>query len=279
VAAEVAARERAVEQRRLAPRGTVTDVDSPPEEAARVVGAYQAIWSPVGSNYVRTKRTALIVDPPDGKIPSLTPEGQKRAEAGRWRTAYEHVKFMDVLRADGPENRNDPERCRALQLPCINFLCHLTRMVQAPGSVSIFYEGHDGGSYRTIRLDSRPHVPRQLRQWLGDSRGQWQGDTLVVETTNFSDQTNFFGATDHLRLVERYSRVEPDMILYRVTVEDPTTFTQAWTIEMPLVKADDRRNQIFEAACHEGNRGMIGILAGARAIEKEKAEAAKKRSK
>jgi hypothetical protein len=126
IAAEVAAREQAAERRRRAPRGTVTDLDAPPEEAARVVGAYQAIWSPAGRNYVRTKRTSLIVDPPDGKIPPLTPEGQKRAEAGRWRTAYEHVKFMDLLRADGPEDRNDPERCRALQLPCID----LTRRTQ-----------------------------------------------------------------------------------------------------------------------------------------------------
>ena len=279
VAAEIAAREQAAERRRRAPRGTVTDLDAPPEEAARVVGAYQAIWSPAGRNYVRTKRTSLIVDPPDGKIPPLTPEGQKRAEAGRWRTAYEHVKFMDLLRADGPEDRNDPERCRALQLPCINFLCHLTRIVQTSGSISIYSEGHDGGSYRTILLDKRPHLPQQIRQWLGDSLGHWEGDTLVVETTNFSNQTNFFGATENLRLVERYTRVEPDMILYRVTIDDPTTFTSAWTIEMPFIKADERRNQIFEAACHEGNEGLSGILAGARAIEKEKAEADRKGSK
>jgi len=276
VAAEVAAREQAAEQRRRAPRGKVADLDAPPEEAARVVGAYQTEWSPAGRNYVRTKRTSLIVDPPDGRIPPLTPEGQKRADTGRWRTAYEHVKFMDTLRADGPEDRNDPERCRALQLPCINFLCQLTRIVQASDSVSIYYEGHDGGSYRTILLGNRPHIPPQIRQWLGDSRGRWEGETLVVETTNFSNQTNFFGATENLRLVERYTRVEPDMIIYRVTVEDPTTFTRAWTIEMPLIKADDRRNQIFEASCHEGNQGMSGILAGARAIEKEKAEADRK---
>ena len=279
VAAEVAAREQAAEQRRRAPRGKVADLDAPPDEAARVVGAYQTEWSPAGRNYVRTKRTSLIVDPPDGRIPPLTPEGQKRADTGRWRTAYEHVKFMDTLRADGPEDRNDPERCRALQLPCINFLCQLTRIVQASDSVSIYYEGHDGGSYRTILLGNRPHIPPQIRQWLGDSRGRWEGETLVVETTNFSNQTNFFGATENLRLVERYRRVEPDMIVYRVTVEDPTTFTRAWTIEMPLIKADDRRNQIFEAACHEGNQGMSGILAGARAIEKEKAEADKRGSK
>jgi hypothetical protein len=279
VAAEVAAREQAAEQRRRAPRGTVVDLDAPPEEAARVVGAYQTEWSPAGRSYVRTKRTSLIVDPPDGRIPPLTPEGQKRADTGRWRTAYEHVRFMDTLRADGPEDRNDPERCRALQLPCINFLCQLTRIVQTSDSVSIYYEGHDGGSYRTILLDNRPHIPQQIRQWLGDSRGRWEGDTLVVETTNFSNQTNFFGATENLRLVERYKRMEPDMIVYRVTVEDPTTFTKAWTIEMPLIKADDRRNQIFEAACHEGNQGMSGILAGARAIEKEKAAADRKGSK
>jgi len=213
------------------------------------------------------------VDPPDGRIPPLTPDGQKRADADRWRTAYEHVRYMDRLRADGPEDRNDPERCRALQLPCINFLCHLSRIVQNSHAVSIYYEGHDGGSYRTILLDSRPHLPKSLRQWLGDSLGHWEGDTLIVDTTNFSNQTNFFGATENLHLVERYTRVEPDMIVYRVTIDDPTTFTRPWTIEMPLTKADDRRNQIFEAACHEGNTGMSGILAGARAIEKERAQA------
>ena len=271
VAAELSAREQAAEQRRRAPRATVVDLDAAPEQAARAVGAYQAEWSPAGRQYVRTKRTSLIVDPPDGKIPPLTPEGQRRLDADRWRTAYEHVRFMDTLRADGPEDRNDPERCRALQLPCINFLCHLSRMVQSPDSIGIYHEGHDGGSYRTILLNDGPRLPQRVRQWLGDSRGHWEGDTLVVETTNFSSQTNFFGATDNLRLVERYSRVELDMIIYRVTIEDSTTFARPWTIELPLIKADDRRNQIFESACHEGNQGMNGILGGARALEKDKA--------
>src|SRR6267142_4890672 len=107
-----------------------------------VQDAYNRFWWDRGYS---DGRTSLIIDPPDGRIPPLTPEGQKRADTGRWRTAYEHVKFMDTLRADGPEDRNDPERCRALQLPCINFLCQLTRIVQASDSVSIYYEGHDGG--------------------------------------------------------------------------------------------------------------------------------------
>src|SRR5262249_15770900 len=217
--------QRAAERRRT-PRGRVTDIDAPAEEAGRVVGAYEAIWSPAGRTHVRTKRTSLIVDPPDGRIPPLTPDGQKRADADRWRTAYEHVRYMDRLRSDGPEDRNDPERCRALQLPCINFLCHLSRIVQNSHAVSIYYEGHDGGSYRTILLDSRPHLPKSLRQWLGDSLGHWEGDTLIVDTTNFSNQTNFFGATENLHLVERYTRLEPDMIVYRVTIDDPTTVTR-----------------------------------------------------
>jgi len=269
VAAEVAAREQAAEQRRRAPRGKVADLDAPPDEAARVVGAYQSEWSPAGRNYVRTKRTSLIVDPPDGRIPPLTPEGQKRADTSRWRTAYEHVKFMDTLRADGPEDRNDPERCRALQLPCINFLCQLTRIVQASDSVSIYYEGHDGGSYRTILLGNRPHIPPQIRQWLGDSRGRWEGDALVVDTTNFTSETNYQGSRENLHLVERFTRAAPDLIMYRATIEDPTVFTRSWTIEVPLTKQDDKANRIYEAACHEGNYALLGILAGIRAVEKE----------
>ena len=115
--------------------------------------------------------------------------------------------------------------------------------------------------------DGRPHLPSQIKQWLGNSIGRWEGDVLVVDTTNFTNKTNFNGSQDNLHLVERFERVAPDLIMYKVTVEDPTVWTQAWTVEIPLTQVDNRRNQIFEAACHEGNYAMTSILAGARAAQ------------
>jgi hypothetical protein len=126
-----------------------------------------------------------------------------------------------------------------------------------------------------VALDQRPHPPKQIRQWLGHSVGRWEGDTLVVDTTNFTDKTDFEGSRQNLHLIERYTRVAPDMIIYRVTIDDPTVFTRSWTIELPLTKSDDKANAIFEAACHEGNYSMTSILAGARAQERE--QAAKKK--
>ena len=117
---------------------------------------------------------------------------------------------------------------------------------------------------RVIPLDGRPHVDSTVRQWLGDSRGHWEGDTLVVETTNFSRQTDFIGSQEHLRLVERYTRIGPSEIAHEVRVEDPTTWTRSWTAEIPTRKSEDL---IFEYACHEGNYGLVGILAGARSVE------------
>ena len=126
-----------------------------------------------------------------------------------------------------------------------------------------------------VPLDRSPHLVAQIRLWLGDPRGRWEGDALVVDTTNFTDQTNYHGSKEGLHLVERFTRVAEDELLYRVTIDDPTTFTKPWTIEVPYTKADNKRNQIFEASCHEGNYALTGILAGARA--KEKAAPAKTR--
>jgi hypothetical protein len=135
--------------------------------------------------------------------------------------------------------------------------------------VAIYHEdGHRGGAYRQVPLDGRPHLPNTVRQWLGDSVGRWEGDTLVIDTVNFTDQTDFEGSRSSLHLVERYTRTGPDLITYRVTVEDPTTFTAPWTFELPLSKAQDKANQIYEAACHEGNYAMTAILGGARLAEK-----------
>jgi hypothetical protein len=121
---------------------------------------------------------------------------------------------------------------------------------------------------RIVPIDGRPHLPSHIRQWSGDPRGHWEGDTLVVETTNFSDKTNYRGSGANLRLVERFTRVAKDEILYRVTVDDPTTWTRPWTIEVPMVPSDG----LYEYACHEGNYGMKNSLANARAEEKEAAK-------
>ena len=220
-----------------------------------------------------TKRTSLIVDPADGRLPSLTPDGQKQVDASReFRRIYGRVSELGPGGpTDNPEDRPQ-DRCRGVTLPCIGALCAYSRIVQSPGWVSIYFEsGHHGGVYRHIPLDpsdGRPHLPSHIRQWLGDARGRWDGDTLVVDTTNFSDQTSFQGSGEDLHLTERFTRAAPDLILYRATIEDSTVFTRPWTLEMTLTLQDNNSNQIFEAACHEGNYAMTNVLAGARASEK-----------
>ena len=139
------------------------------------------------------------------------------------------------------------------------------RIVQTPGQVTIYYEhGHQGGAYRQIPMDGRPHLPAAFRQWLGDARGAWDDETLVIDTTNFTHKTNYEGARDRLHLVERYTSVGPGQLTYRVTVEDATVFTRPWTIEIPMTRLEDRANQIYESACHEGNYALTNILAAAR---------------
>jgi hypothetical protein len=119
---------------------------------------------------------------------------------------------------------------------------------------------------RIVPLDDRPHLPARLRQWMGDSRGRWEGNTLVIETTNFTDETRFSGSTEHMVLTERFTRVDADTLMYEFTVDDPTTFTQTWTAQIPMTRND---GVLYEYACHEGNYGMWNILSGARAQERE----------
>ena len=152
------------------------------------------------------------------------------------------------------------------------------RIVQTPGHVAMYHEdGHLGGVNRSIPLAAQPHFPANIREYHGDSRGRWEANTLVVHVTNFTDLTNYQGSAENMRLTERYTRTAADMITFRVTIEDPTTFARPWTIEIPLLKQDEKANQIFESACHEGNYAMTSILAGARALEKEKQQAAPRR--
>jgi hypothetical protein len=200
-------------------------------------------------------RTSLIVDPQDGRIPPLTAEAQRRA-AG----------LADARRsrpADGPEDRPLGERCLTWGAPRVGAGYNsYYQFIQGPGYVAIVHElGHE---VRMIPVDGRQHVGQHLRQWMGDSRGHWDGETLVVETTNFSPKSTFQGSSDHLHLVERFTRVGPSTINYEFTVSDPTTWTRPWTVMIPLKGTDEK---IFEYACHEGNTGMEGILSGHRVEE------------
>ena len=255
---EAAALEREVEtapgrDQRSAP-GTVDDVE----------GAYNnAFSSLLGRRIVGSRRTALIIDPADGKIP-YTPDARSEVDAAA------ELAQANVAKADGPEDRVD-DRCSGTMVPCMSVLCAFSRIVQTPEAVSIYYEsGHLGGAYRTIPLDDRPLAPPHVRQKLGAARGRWEGDTLVVDTANFTDEQHVhpaFRTTSNMHLVERFTRVAPEEMLYRATVTDPTTFTRPWTFELTWLRIDNERNQIFESACHEGNYALTSILAGARAIE------------
>jgi hypothetical protein len=257
--------------------------------AADVEGAYNDAFTGRGKKVIRTKRTSLIIDPKDGRIPPLTPEAEKRAEASRiarrLATPAELVaQFeagerrratpypVDVTMGGGTDNPEDrpADRCSGVTLPFMGTSGSFSRIVQTPGLITIYHEdGHRGGIYRHIPLDERSHLPDHIRQWRGHSVGRWEGDTLVVDTTNFTNKTDFRGSRDNLHLIERYTRKGPDYIEYRVTVQDPTTFTAPWTFDLPLEKADEKANQIFEAACHEGNYAMTTILAGARLLDKQ----------
>jgi hypothetical protein len=205
-------------------------------------------------------RTSLIVDPPDGRIPPLTQEAQaKRALAdAKRRRPFE-----------GPEDLNHVERCLTYGVPRLSSTntgagpLGYYAIVQTPGYVVLFLEAiHEA---RIISLDGRPHLPASVRQWQGDSRGRWDGQTLVIDTTNFSASNNFMGSSDHLHLVERLTRVAPDRIDYEITVDDSTTWTKPWTAVIRLKRSPER---LFEYGCHEGNFEIVrGMLAAARAIE------------
>lgn len=240
--------------------------DKPPAPGS--VGTYNDFWWDADSKRALNLRTSIIVDPPDGKVPPLTPEAQKRVDAER---AYsrEHP-------SDGPEDRILAERCLIFpmtgppMLPSFynnsqyGALTSNYQIVQAPGFVTIVTEIiHET---RIIPLDGRPHLPSNVRQWVGDSRGHWEGNTLVVETTNFNNKSKFRGADEGLRLTERFTRTERDTLLYEFAVDDPTVFTKPWKGEIPMIASAD---PFLEHACHEGNYGLFGILGGARADERQ----------
>ena len=163
------------------------------------------------------------------------------------------------------------ERCMLAVLPEFG---GFRRIVQSPGSVSIFYDtGQGQGWQRVIPVTSSPHLPSHVGQWWGDSRGRWEGNTLVVDVTNFSPKTDYQGSRENLHLVERWTRLDANTIEYGVTMEDPTTWTRPWTVKVDLSKQSDQANRIYkEPRCHEGNYGLPGLLAGMRAAERAFAE-------
>jgi hypothetical protein len=200
--------------------------------------------------------TSLVVDPPDGHIPPLTDEGRRRRQAAA----------AAAQRPDGPEDLGTAFRCIAWGVPRLGGrygagdLAYY-QIVQTKSDVLLFMEtGHEA---RIIPLDGRPHLPGGIGQWGGDSRGRWDGDTLVVDTINFSPKSNFLGSAEHLHLIERFTRVAPDTITYQMTLDDPTTWTRSWSAEMPMKQTNQA---LYEYACHEGNFTlMIGVLSGAHA--------------
>ncbi len=223
--------------------------------------SYNEFWRDRGNDVVADRRTSLISDPPDGRVPPLTPEARKRVEETR--------AWMREHATDGPEGRTLAERCISwttagppmLPGPYNNDF----QIFQAPGYVVILNEMiHDA---RTIPLDGRPHVSQDIREWMGDSRGHWEGNTLVVDTTNLIGEYSFRGSDANLHVTERFTRVSPELIEYEFTIDDPTAFTRSWTARIPLNKAS---GPVYEYACHEGNYAMTDILAGARAAEKKK---------
>jgi hypothetical protein len=252
--------EAAAYEKRILTQGNRDRRDGDPE--ADVARAYNELFFDQGDKLSRIDGripTSIIIDPPDGRIPPLTPEAQARIDSMRT--------YARLHPADRAQDRALTERCiywatagpPLLPGPYNN----LYQIYQTPGHVMLLSEMiHEA---RMIPLDSRPHLPSGVRLWTGDPRGHWERDTLVIETTNFTGKTRFRGSSENLKVTERLTRVDAKTILYRFTIDDPTSFTRPWTGELPLVATS---GPIFEYACHEGNQAMVDILAGARAQEK-----------
>jgi hypothetical protein len=249
------------------------------------------------------RRTSIIIDPPDGRMPAFTPEAQKRINAKREYLAAllqgtsggkpgpisprrnepsPDYNLDRMNRADGPEDRGGPERCLLNNLPVILQAGPLTpdgrpvgnfggvmRIVESPASVDIYYDvGQGSGFDRVIPISNRPHLSKEIRQYWGDPIARWEGDTLVVDVTNFSRETDFRGSRENLHLIERYRRVDAKTLEIRITAEDPTTWVKPFTFVQQLRKNADKPNMVYEGGCHEGNYGLLGMMANTRAAEK-----------
>jgi hypothetical protein len=239
-------------------------------ERAPTLSEFPGATSPLHwfENYrAANSRAWLVSDPPDGHVPPPTPEADARnAERARLRRAHGP--------ADGPEDRSLYDRCITRGIPGSMMPAiygNSYRIVQGPGVVTIIYEMvHET---RIVPLDGRPHVGRQIREYLGDARGHFQGDTLVVETTNFTDKTPYRGSSESLKLVEHFKPIGPNTLEWSVTFDDPHTWSRPWTFAMNLTRVPDDQGP-FEYACHEGNYGLHNILTAARAEERAAMEAA-----
>jgi len=264
-----------------------------------VAGAYNAQFMSVKHTGART---SLIVDPPNGRIPPLTPEAQKTAATEReFRLALlqstETCKKKSIAcnggkydatpsprfaelppryntarmnRRDGPEDGALPDRCLTGGLPEFGGATgSFRRIVQTPGGISIFYDvGQGQGWQRNIVMNGSPHLPARIRQWYGDARGHWEGNTLVIDVTNFSPKTDYQGSRENLHLVERWTRTGPNTLEYVVTIEDPTVWTRPWTVKQEFTKQSDEENRIYyEPRCIEGNYASPGLMRGQRMAE------------
>ena len=259
-----------------------------------VTGSYNDLFISRKHAGVRTSR---IIDPRDGRIPQLTPEAQKIAAAERefrlallqstetCRIEYRscaggkydptpsprlaestpRYNLISINRHDGPEDSPPGVRCLTAGLPGIGGQ-RTDRIVQTPGGVAMFYDvGQGQGWQRNIVMDGRPHLPANIRQWYGDSRGHWEGNTLVIDVTNFSEKTDFQGSRANLHLVERWTRTGPNTLEFTVTIEDPTVWTKPWTVTQEFTRQSEQGNRIYyEPRCNEGNYAHPGLLRGAR---------------
>ncbi len=236
------------------------------DKSQDVTGAYNAVFNSV----LKTgKRTSMIIDPPDGRIPPLVAGAPVQGRGGLGRGGG--------AQNDNPETIAQSPRCLGVPMPFLPLNTAFAQgtvmqLVQSRKTVGIYMEDdHAGGGNRVIYLDGRPHLPPNIKTYLGDSRGHWEGDTLVVETTNFSQ--GFRGSNpDTYKMVERITRVDANNLRRQITFSDPKTWTKPWTLQVDMGKTDDQRQMIFDSACHEGNYGMTGIRVGSRREE----QAAKK---
>jgi hypothetical protein len=248
-AEEAAAYEKRIVQNRI---------DDPNDGKGNV--ADPKVWWERATKLGANRRTSLIVDPPDGRVPALTPAAQKRMAEQRAATRLHP--------ADGPTDRSLQERC---------ILSPTTGPPMLPGPYNNNYQIVQTRDYvtitvemihetRIIAMDGRPHLPQAMRKWLGDSIGHWENKTLVVDTTNFNDKTRFHGSDENLHLIERFTRTGPDTILYEFTVDDPTAFVAPWRAEIPMRRT---AGPMYEFACHEGNFALGRMLSIARDAEKK----------
>jgi hypothetical protein len=287
-AEEAAKLEKAVAARKqVTERSLSGDRVAPPKGgdgsrgAAGNVGGYNTFWLDPGSSYNVVdgkKRASLVVDPPDGRVPAMKPAARQRVAALVARPTSDRQESNDPGLETAPGAYDDPER-RPLGERCLlgfgstsgppalpdYFYNNLHQIVQTPDSIMILSEMvHDA---RVVRMNAQ-HLPKTIRRWMGDSVGHWEGDTLVVDTTNFNDKTRFRGSTEDLHVVERFARTDARTLLYRVTIEDPNTWERPWTMEFSWPATNER---IFEYACHESNYALGDILRGARLREQDSA--------